>query len=225
VKGARAQRPASPRLPEARNEVDVAFLQDDEVLDGVDLTGTVGTDLINGLEVGESRLRGVHGHGIEIRQLNLTDVVLDGCDLSGALVRGADLRRVEWRDCRISGLVLDASTLHDVVFRACKLDTASLRSIDTQRVVFEDCVLSDADLSGARLPHARFTRCDLRGARFAKADARGARLHGSLLDGLRDADALRGVRVGEEQIASLGLALFEALGIVVDEGLDDADGS
>jgi uncharacterized protein YjbI with pentapeptide repeats len=222
VKAGRAQAPAAPRVPESRTELDAASLRGDELVEHAEVTGAVDTSLVDGLEVSESRLLAVVSHGIELRRLTLTDVVLERCDLSGALVRGAELRRVVWRDCRISGLVLDGSALHDVVFQACKLDTASLRTIDTQRVVFEDCVLSEADFSGARLPYARFLRCDLRQARFAKADARGTHLHGSQLDGLRDADALRGVHLGEEQIASLGLALFEALGIVVDQDPDDA---
>jgi hypothetical protein len=64
--------------------------------------------------------------------------------------------------------------------------------------------------------------CDLARADFAKAKLTGAVLHRSRLDGVRGADALRGVVIGSDQMLPLSASLLAALGIVVD---DDHPGS
>jgi uncharacterized protein YjbI with pentapeptide repeats len=204
-----------PRVPDELADVDALELLSRDEWDRVRIFGSMTSDVLPVLDLSESTLSGVVAHGLEVRQLTLTDVVVDGCDFSGGLLRGALLRRVELRDCRLSGLVLDAAALHDVTFRSCKLDTASLRSLDAQRVVFDGSVLRDADLSGARLKDSCITNSDLRGARCTKVTGRGLRLHGSDLAGLRDADALRGVVIDDAQVGVFAAALLDALGVTV----------
>ena len=76
--------------------------------------------------------------------------------------------------------------------------------------------MGDVDFTGAKLPMVRFTGSDLRGARFTKVDARRARLHGCNIAGLRGADSLRGVIIGDDEVPDLAAALLDALGIAVE---------
>jgi uncharacterized protein YjbI with pentapeptide repeats len=211
-------------VPDALLATDARSVIAEEQWDRLLVSGTFAGEALATLDVSESRLVGVDGLGAEVRQLTLTDVVLESCNLSGALLRNARMRRVEFRDCRLSGVVLDGSSLHDVSFRACKLDTASLRSLATERVEFDESVLREADLAGSKLGAARFTSCDLTGARFTQVSAREMRLHGSDVHGIRGADSLRGAVIDEDQVVPFAMALFVDLGVRIDgatRGPDD----
>jgi uncharacterized protein YjbI with pentapeptide repeats len=120
----------------------------------------------------------------------------------------------------MSGVVLDSSRLTDVTFDGCKVDTASLRNLETTRVAWRDVVLVDADFTGSRLRGSVFGGCDLRGARVTDVDARGASFVRSDLAGVRGAESLRGITIGESQVGDLVGALFEALSITVTDVAD-----
>jgi hypothetical protein len=213
-------RPA-PRVPDALTDVSIGDVVHEPHWDRLRVTGAVDAGVIDELDASECRLVAVVAHGLEIRDLRFADVVIDGCDLSGSLVRGAALRRVLFRDCRLSGIVFDGSTLHDVTFEACKLDTANLRSIDAERLVVTRSMLREADFTSARLRDSRLEDDDLMGARFTKVSARGLRLCGSDVTGILGADALRGSVIDDAQVGPFALALFDALGVRVHH--DDTD--
>ena len=103
---------------------------------------------------------------------------LRGADLSGAVLRDADLsdrERAVLRDADLSGADLSGAVLRD----------ADLRGAD-----LSDAVLRDAVLSGSRPERCRPERCRLRGADLSGAVLRGADLSGAVLSDavLRDAD-------------------------------------
>jgi uncharacterized protein YjbI with pentapeptide repeats len=158
--------------------------------------------------------------GADLFKLRATGSKLVACELSGASLARADLWRVEVRDCRLSGAVLDGARLRDVAFVGCKLDTASMREIEAERVTFTDCVLREADLSRSSWQASAFFDCDLTGTIVAESRMAGVRFHGSSIERVVGADALRGVVVAPDQTLNLGLRVLDAMGVTVDEERD-----
>jgi hypothetical protein len=63
----------------------------------------------------------------------------------------------------------------------------------------------------------RPARCELTGASFAEARFTGLRLHGSIVDEVGGALALRGARISADQLVQLGAAVLAGLDIAVSE--------
>lgn len=72
------------------------------------------------------------------------------------------------------------------------------------------------DVSG-ELAGVRMLHCDLTRADVSKATLAGTALHGSTLEGLRGADALRGAVIASDQVMALTIPLLVAMGTAVDD--------
>src|SRR3990170_4491223 len=70
---------------------------------------------------------------------------------SGAVLHEPSFLRVEFRNCRMAGLVLVNGKLRHVRFVDCKLDESNQRFINAEHVVWEGCSLAGADFMEASL--------------------------------------------------------------------------
>jgi uncharacterized protein YjbI with pentapeptide repeats len=156
--------------------------------------------------------------GSRLRSLALVDVVLSGCELSGADWTSARLRRVVVEGTRAAGTLFADAELDDVVFRNCKLTLASFNSARLSDVVFEGCELDEAFLGRGTMRAVRFDDCRLRRADFSGASLARVDLRGSDLDPAGDVTGLRGATIDAVQLAGLAGHLARALGIKVDDG-------
>lgn len=209
-----------PRLPACLVPVEIP-LGDDQSWDGVEVSAyaVVRSGAAN-CEVLGSRLSGVRFTGVELHRLRFIDVVLDDCELSGAVLSEATFTRVEFNRCRLSGLVASGLKARDVKWSDSKLDGANYRSATMERCTWRSCLLNEADFYASKISASYFDHCDLTNAEFSKAGCSRVNLGGSTLDGIKGATALGGCVIGSDQVVSLALRLFAAVGIVVD---DDAD--
>jgi uncharacterized protein YjbI with pentapeptide repeats len=184
-------------------------IQDDDTADGPVLTDV---DLAD-LRWTDGRLPGRH-----FRRLRCRNAVFDRCDLSGVVLEDSTLKRVEFHDCRMSGMVFAGATLlEDVLFTGCKLNLANLRMARGRRLEFLGSDLGEADLYATEFTATRVRGCDLSGAQLSEAELAGLRLHGCVLHDLRGVSALRGAIVSRDQVMDIAMALFAASGIVVDD--------
>lgn len=146
-------------------------------------------------------------------------------DLLDATVRGADWaneralrwapRRVELRECRLTGAELAEAVVADAVFDGCRLDLVGLRHAKLERVVFRDCRMAEADLHAASLKDVRFERCELRQARFDGLRLERVELVGCDLAGSAGIEALRGARMPWDDVLANAPAFAQALGIEI----------
>jgi uncharacterized protein YjbI with pentapeptide repeats len=100
----------------------------------------------SGLRARECRFDEVQLDGAELRKANLRDLDVEGGSWANATAVESALRRVCFRNARLTGAVFANATLDDVVFRDCRLDLASFRFAKLVRVGFERCRLDEADL-------------------------------------------------------------------------------
>ena len=155
--------------------------------------------------------------GCELPGARVTDARLAVCDLSGTLLSGASLLRVELHNCRMNGVIVSDARLRHVRFIDCRLEEANLRFARLENVVFEDCALGGADLTGATLEAVTFDRCDLRRVELHQATVSSARLAECELEGIRGATRLGGSTITSDALMALSLSLLAELRISVED--------
>ncbi|MGA6206055.1 pentapeptide repeat-containing protein [Nocardia testacea] len=144
--------------------------------------------------------------------------------LHGVRITGTDLADAAWMDAEIvegawSGVEASGAELRRVEFHNCKLDSVNFRGATLTKVRFVDCVLRHVDFGGAKLnevdfPGSEISALAVRDARLTKVDFRGA-------EALRVAEgvtALRGAIVTPDQLLDLAPAFAASVGLLVEPG-------
>ncbi len=147
----------------------------------------------------------------------LVDAEVRDVDWANRQARGAVVRRVELRQCRLTGAELAEAELTDVTFVDCRLDLAGLRMAKLERVAFRDCRMSECDFYEATFTDVLFERCELREATVSRVKLKRAELRGCDLAGLRGVEALRGARMPWNDVLENGPLFAAALGLEIVE--------
>jgi uncharacterized protein YjbI with pentapeptide repeats len=168
-----------------------------------------------GLRARECRFDEVHLDGAELRKGNLRDLEVEGGSWANASAVESELRRVRFRNTRLTGAVFANATLDDVVFQDCRLDLASFRFAKLVRVGFERCRLDEADLYETSVESATLAECSLANASLAGATFVDVELRGCDLAAVGNPERLRGVRMPWADVIESAGVLAEALGIQV----------
>ena len=144
-----------------------------------------------------------------------TETEVRGADWYGEDLSGQEHTRVAFSGCRLTGVVFSGAALRDVRITEGRADLALLRMAKARHLWIEDTSLRGADLYGFEGADCAFLGCDLTDAALGDARLPGVLLHGSTVDAVRGAEALRGARIGADQVVPLGAALLAALDITV----------
>jgi uncharacterized protein YjbI with pentapeptide repeats len=207
----------APRLPAGLVQSEVAVLGTDLRWEGLsisaDFSGQVGEDP----EVSGCRVTRSSFVNAEFVRARLSDTVFERCDLSAAALTRAVLTRVVFDDCRMSGTDFSGAKMSDVQFHECRLVDSSFRLSSAERVRFERCDLTNVDLYAAQLAGTCFFDSDLTRAELSQALLEKARLHGSTLEALRGAAALRGATISSAQLVPVALQVLAVLDINIDD--------
>ncbi len=209
-----------PRLDDDRVDRPDGELEHDERLEDVEWSAATPRP-VRGVEIVRSRLTNVTLTGLELDGWRLVDVELVECELSGTVLSGAHWERVVLRRCRMSGLVAAELQATDVRLDACKADGAWLRAAVLDRSELVDTDLQGADLYDARVTRTAFRRCDLSEVDVSASHFEAVSLHGSVVDRMKGAEALRGCTIGSDQLVPLALPILVARGITVDDDPPD----
>lgn len=167
--------------------------------------------------------RGVSAGSRRFDGLDCRDTVFELCDFSGAVLDGAELTRVRFINCRLTGAVFSAGELNDVVIENGVARLANFRMSSSSFLWISGASLQEADFYDARLRHSSLLDCDLTGADFTKAHVQGLNLHGSVVDSVRGATSLSAadVRIDASQVGPLGAAVLGELGVRISQRPDD----
>jgi uncharacterized protein YjbI with pentapeptide repeats len=173
-------------------------------------------DLDSG-RVEEARLQGLNLGETKLRGLRLLDVEGGDVNAVNGDWRGAELNRVSFEGARLTGLDLGEARIEEARFESCKLDYANFRHATIEHVTFEDCILTNADFQGARIYAARFSGCQLGAADFTKAELAHVDLRGSELALAGSVLGLGGATIDALQLMDLSRSIAHELGITVKE--------
>ena len=190
--------------------------EDGDVWDGLEAgPDTPFPEHVADLRMHECRLRGVDLSGRTLSGLFCRDTEFVHCDLSGAVLDDAVFTRVTFTDCRLTGAELNGAGLTDVRIQDSRADLLRLRMAKGTFLHVTDTVLRGADLYGFTAADCAFLRCDLSDAVLEDARLAGTDLHGSTLDSIRGPLALRGTRIGPDQLVPVGALLLAALDVEI----------
>lgn len=192
-------------------------LGDDADLDGVDVRAiSLGErPVLHDVRFARCRVSGVSLADSHFLGLELRDVRCLATDAAGARWPEVSMTRVEFHDCRLSGIDLAQATLRHVRFAGCRLDAANLRMIDADHVRFDDCDLRDTDFGAAKLRSVAFAGSRLEAVEFSGAHCESVDLRGALVLSIRGVAGLRGATIGADQVVPLAPAVFADLGITI----------
>ena len=148
----------------------------------------------------------------KIGKLRLRDVQLVKCDLSNAILHGFEAARVEFVDCRMTGMRAGECHWEDVLIENCDLRYVQLSDSHIRSSEFRACNMSEADLRGVNFESAVFSNAILRQADLSRAKLHGIDLSGAEIEGfiVRPED-LRGAIFSAAQ----AIDLARLLGIVI----------
>jgi uncharacterized protein YjbI with pentapeptide repeats len=174
--------------------------------------------------------------------LDLTDAVLDECELDGVVIDDCQLRGIrisesvitslnvaalraphsQWREVsvdrsRIGSAELFESEWTSVRFAASKLGYVNLRAASLTDVAFDGCTIDELDLARVTASRVSLRNCsigtlDVSGATLANVDLRGAEF--SVVNGIA---GLRGATIDGLQLSLFAPLLAGELGIGVDD--------
>jgi uncharacterized protein YjbI with pentapeptide repeats len=212
---ARKTRPDPPDLAPRRDPAP-AVLEASALWDGVEAGADVEVPVhVAGVRLQESRWVGADLSGRRLAGLRCRDTEFVNCNLSGAVLESATLTRVAFTGCRLTGVVLSGAELVDVHVVEGRADLALFRMATARHLWIENTSLRGADFYQFDGAGCAFLGCDLAAASLADARLPGVLLHGSALDSVRGAPALRGARISADQVVPLGAAILGALDIEV----------
>ncbi len=152
------------------------------------------------LRIEASRLEGVSLSGSSFGSIVWKDVRLIRCDLANLETHGLNLMRVEFIDCRMTGLRAGIADCQDVLFSGGDQRYSQFRFSRFKSAEFDSCNFADADFQGTDLSGSLFRRCNLENAEMSKVKLMNADLRGSRVEGLQmNAADLRGAVVDASQ--------------------------
>lgn len=152
------------------------------------------------LRIESSVLEGVSLAGSSFAAIIWKDVRLVRCDLANLETRSLNLTRVEFIDCRMTGLRAGEADCRDVLVSAGDQRYCQFRFSRFKSAEFDACNFAEADFQGTDLSGSIFRRCSLLNAEMSKVRLVNADLRGSTIEGLQlNAEDIRGAVVDASQ--------------------------
>lgn len=148
----------------------------DETFEGMDVKG----ERLSGKTFDGCAFRDCNLSGADLQSTRFLGCHFERCDLSNVRVRGATLREIVAKDCKMLGIDFTAAAQFvSPKFENCVLSYASFVQMDVKKAKFDGCIFREADFSNANMQEVSCVGADFAGAVFkrtilAKADFRRA---------------------------------------------------
>jgi len=176
----------------------------DQWITGFDMRGRP----VGSLRVEASVLERVNLGENSFGSIVLKDVRLIGCELANLRARGLTMTRVEFIDCRMTGLSGGDVDARDVLIREGGQRYCQFRASRFKAAEFDSCNFEESDFQDTDFTGAVFRRCNMRNVEMGQAKLYDADLRGSMIEGLHiGLEGLRGALVDPAQAMSLALLM------------------
>jgi uncharacterized protein YjbI with pentapeptide repeats len=184
---------------------------DGVLLDAIDLTGHRPRDV----RITRSRLRRCMLDGADLSAALLAECELDRIEAASLDLVGATMRDVEVSSSRIGGLRAYDADVTRMVVRGCRLGYVNLRGATLVDVVFDKCSIGDLDVGDATLQRVRLSACTIERLSCPHATMTDVDLTGVDVGSVSDPAQLRGATISTAQLAVFAPELAAHLGIEV----------
>ncbi|GEM_PF-136867 len=143
---------------------------------------------IRNAELTDESMHAWSGHAITVDDMVVTDcsfadmdlagaafldTVFERCDFSNIQAAHLDLRRCEFRNCKLVGADLTQSALMDVLFSQCDMRYSTFSFGRLDRAEFTEVQLSESDFFECVLKPVRFARTQLENVNFRETELSG----------------------------------------------------
>jgi uncharacterized protein YjbI with pentapeptide repeats len=202
------QPPDLPPLLDGREAITEGEPIEESRVVGIDLSGRK----LSGLAAKGSIFESVSFAGCHIPSPRFRDVRLVKCDLSNATLRGFEATRVEFIDCRLTGMIAIECRWQDVLVENCDGRYAQISDGKLHTCEFKGSNFAEADFRSTDLESTIFTQATLTRADFGHSKLRGSDLRGADIDGIIvGPEEVRGAIVSATQ----AMDLARLLGLVI----------
>lgn len=143
---------AHPKISIDLESSTVETMVDDGELESVRLEGETAINCnVTALQLIDTVIDDVQFTGAHFSRIVARDVIFKRSDFSSASLDNGMLVRVEFINCRMTGIDFSRSNIHDVTFKDCQLDKADFTKASLRRVAFNNCSLIEVDFTSASM--------------------------------------------------------------------------
>lgn len=198
-----------PEKPDELPQISAEAVFGDELIQEARLAGFDFSDHdLPGLSAKCSLFERVSFAGCTISAPFLQDVRLVRCDLSNATFRSFQATRVEFIECRLTGLKAVECRWQDVLVEDCdgryaQFTDGRIRPTEIRASSFVEADFRGVDLEGSILSQVNLSNADLRRSRMRNFDLRGCEIEGLMVG----AEDVRGAIVSAPQAMDLARLL------------------
>lgn len=109
--------------------------------------------------------------GVNLSNIKFSECEFVNCNMSMVKVMETSLRDVQFRDCKLMGIVFGncSNFLFSVSFEKCILDLSSFHRLKMRKTHFTECSLHEASFVETDLGESVFLDCDFSQALFERA--------------------------------------------------------
>ena len=202
------QPPDLPPHPDEKESITEGEPVEESRIAGLDLSGRK----LPGFSVKSSIFEGVSFARCAMPSPRFRDVRFVKCDLSNATLRGFEATRVEFVDCRLTGMVAIECRWQDVLVENCDGRYAQFHDGRIHTGEFKGSNFAEADFRNTDLDATIFIQAALTRADFSRSKLRGADFRGADIDGIIvGPEEVRGAIVSPTQ----AMDLARLLGLII----------
>lgn len=170
----------------------------------------------------DGKIHSVRAESAIMRGVNVRSVEFTRCELSSLRWTGGKISRTRFDACKLLGARFDHVTLEHVVFTDCKMDYSTLAQIRASGpVIFIRCSLRETEFNGCNFARSLFDECDLALANFGPGGYTGFDLRGNDLSAVNGTHHLKRVVIDRAQLIQLAEALAAELDVTFGDDRND----
>ena len=181
--------PESPRLVLDQNTEEISvdnMLEEQESYKNIHIKNCQ-LNSSNGVSFDSVYLSNIKGHDLYFERFAVNDTCFISCDFSMLEWRDSRFERVEFVDCKLTGMQLNKSNIKNTLFKNCQCQLTQFSSSKLSSVRFDNCFMGDSLMVESKLENTSLMNCQaqnliLQKNKFNNVDFRGSELEDIQLD-------------------------------------------
>ncbi len=197
--------------PKINQLTKVDYIEDKDVIEEIEVENLIDNNYHDHQRLSSCIFKKVSFVG-KFQECDFVDVIFDHCDLSNLDFSKQRFLRVEFIECKMSGIRFCDGLLEDVHFDQCLMPYSSFDQVRFKRTFFKECIMKETAFYDLSMKYCCFSRCALQKSEWMKVKSQKIDVSDSDIEGIRlDFDSLRDLVVNTFQ----AIELSTMLGIII----------